>query len=470
MSARNLLSRRRASPAQQSHAFPFLVATICAGDLAILAVGLLRSHGALAGIGWKIAVWACLSALLGLVPVASRGSPQLGMELPLLLGVGFLFGPLVGGLVALLGYSDVCELRGRVGLVPALFNRAQTSLSTMAAAAAFQLAGGRVGHWPFAALAAFLAIAADCIVNYLSVATGMMLRDGLSFREALLMMTLGAPEAFAVSYVGLGFLGLLLAETYVKLGVWGLVAFAIPIFLARQAFLHGRRVDEADEQLRERGLALERVSERVVDERREERLVVAAGLHDEVLPPIYKVHLMGQVLRQDLASGHLLALEEDLPELIHATQQASEAARSLIRNLRHSSIGTDGLRGTLRMLVRELESESDCRIRPELEEVGGSPAVQLVAYQVAREALRNAVRHSQATDVSVTLARDGSDMRLAIEDNGLGFEPDAVVKEQHFGLQLMRERVELAGGLLYLDSSPGRGTRITIRLPAEPAT
>jgi signal transduction histidine kinase len=269
--------------------------------------------------------------------------------------------------------------------------------------------------------------------------------------------------------LGLGFLGLLLAETYVELGVWGLLAFAIPIFLTRQAFLHRRRFDETDERLKDREQALERICERMADERREERLVVAAGLHDEVLPPLYKVHLMGQVLRQDLASGQLLALEEDLPELLFATQQASDAARSLIRNLRHSSIGADGLSGTLRMLVRQLESESACRIRPELEEVGGSPVVQLVAYQVAREALRNAVRHSQATDVVVSLARDGSDMRLAIEDNGLGFEPDAVDAEQHFGLTLMRERVELAGGLLYLDSSPGHGTRILIRLPAEVA-
>jgi len=253
------------------------------------------------------------------------------------------------------------------------------------------------------------------------------------------------------------------------LGGWALAAFVIPIFLARQAFLHTRRVDEADERLRERETALGRISERMSDERREERLVVAAGLHDEVLPPLYKVHLMGQVLRQDLASGHLLALEEDLPELVHATQQASDATRSLIRNLRHSSIGTDGLRGTLRMLVRELESEFPCRIRPSLEEVGGSPVVQLVAYQVAREALRNAVRHSQATDVMVTLSRDGSDMRLAVEDNGLGFEPEAVDGETHFGLKLMRERVELAGGLLHLDSSPGRGTRVVIRLPAEAA-
>ena len=61
---------------------------------------------------------------------------------------------------------------------------------------------------------------------------------------------------------------------------------------------------------------------------------MAAGLHDEVLPPLFKVHLMGQVLRQDLASGRLLALEEDLPALLGATENASDNMRELIRSLR----------------------------------------------------------------------------------------------------------------------------------------
>jgi two-component system NarL family sensor kinase len=217
----------------------------------------------------------------------------------------------------------------------------------------------------------------------------------------------------------------------------------------------------------EKTQALSTVSARMADERRDERLTVAAGLHDELLPPLYKVHLMGQVLRQDLARGQLLNLEDDLPRLLGATQQASEATQALIRGLRHSEIGAGGLVGTLRLLVRDTESRSASRVLLEAQEVGGSPVVQLLAYQVAREALRNAARHADATTIRISLSRDGSDMRLIIEDDGRGFDPQSVDAEGHFGLQLMKERVELAGGVLHVESRIGEGTAIVVRLPAE---
>jgi len=74
---------------------------------------------------------------------------------------------------------------------------------------------------------------------------------------------------------------------------------------------------------------------------------VAADLHDEVLPPLYNVHLMGQVLRQDLAAGRLLDLESDIPSLLRAVDTANETVRGLIRGLRESPLGTAGFARTL---------------------------------------------------------------------------------------------------------------------------
>ena len=95
--------------------------------------------------------------------------------------------------------------------------------------------------------------------------------------------------------------------------------------------------------------------------------------------------LDGQVLGQDLASGQLLALEEDLPTLLGATEAASESMRVLIRSLRDSPLGTGGLAETLRLLVRFMEQESEARIALSCEPVGGTPVVRLIAYQVARK-------------------------------------------------------------------------------------
>ncbi len=89
-------------------------------------------------------------------------------------------------------------------------------------------------------------------------------------------------------------------------------------------------------------------------ERKDERLALAGELHDEVLPSLFKVHLMGQVLKQDLAAGRLLELDDDLPELLLATDAAQRAIRDLLGDLRRSPLGAAGLVPTVRMLVDQL--------------------------------------------------------------------------------------------------------------------
>jgi signal transduction histidine kinase len=194
-------------------------------------------------------------------------------------------------------------------------------------------------------------------------------------------------------------------------------------------------------------------------------MAVAGELHDEVLPPLFKVHLMGQVLRQDLNSGRLLDLDEDLPELIAATELAQSAIRSLVGDLRHSSLGPGGLNATIELLASQLEAAGSPRIRLELNDVGGSHVTQLLLYQVAREALNNAARHSRASRIEVRLLREGEMIRLVVEDDGIGFDPRSVDGESHFGLQMITERVEAGQGRVIIDSKLGGGTRILAALP-----
>lgn len=96
------------------------------------------------------------------------------------------------------------------------------------------------------------------------------------------------------------------------------------------------------------------------------------------------------------------------------------------------------------------------------------PAVEVGLYRIAQEALRNALRHAEAAHVTLRLDASPDEVRLTVEDDGRGFDVIAVSERRaagRFGLVGMRERTRLLGGTLYIESTPGLGTRITAELP-----
>lgn len=417
----------------------------------------------------ELLAWVGLAAAADLMPVPLQRNLVLALSFPVLLGAGMVYPAPLVGLIAFFGSMDQRELRREVSLPHGLYNRSQVALSSVAASAIFHSLHGDVDLLPWVVPVALIALVVDVLVNFAMVGLATHLGSRMSFAAFLQAVHGGSPAEFLTGYGCFGLLAVLLSIVFEQSGTWGLVVFFIPILLARRMFVRGRRLQDALGIVSDKDRAFKTVSERIGDERRDERLNVAAGLHDEVLPPLYKVHLMGQVLRQDLATGQLLLLEDDLPELLRATEVASDSLRSLIRDLRRSPVGRGGLTETIRLFAESLKVDSNAVFELDLEEVGGSPFVELLTYQVAREAMRNAVRHSGASRVGVRLAREGPSLRLVVEDDGRGFDQHTVDRELHFGLQLMRERVELVGGLLQVDSSPGRGTRVIVRLPAETA-
>lgn len=457
--------RRRPPPGTAPIVRGFVLGTV-ALDIAIIAYGAISSNSGFRDAGWGLVAWAAVVAAVGAASLPFESGQALGLDMPVLLSVGYLFGPIVAGATAFIAYVDAREWRGEIPLVRAVFNRAQTSLSVMAATGVFTLVIRGGDGWPIAILAAFLAVGTDCLVNYGTVVAVLCLHERITPWDGLSRLYFGSLPEFALIYASFGLLSLMLAEIYDSVGAWSLLVFLIPVLLARQAFVGNKRLAGASRRLETQAEALRDVASAMADERREERLSLAAGIHDEVLPPLFKVHLMGQVLRQDLASGRLLALEEDLPALLGATESASESMRALIRSLRDSPLGSGGLPETLRLLVRYMELEATAKIKLTVERVGGTPLIQLLAYQVAREALRNALRHSRASVVAIGVVDEDGAVRITVEDDGIGFDPDSVDHQSHFGLALMRERIEIAGGVLYVDSRVGEGTRIIARLPS----
>ncbi len=242
---------------------------------------------------------------------------------------------------------DIREVRREVSFGRSLFNRAQVSLSGMTGswhstrwAATWILAGPRFSSDSRRSCG-------DCPVNYLLVAlTGESGARGRS-SDVVGDMYLGSARRFAV---------LMCASVSLRTGGRGLLGWGI----AGVSFSHrssctyapglpsSSQLEHADRRIEVKDEALRNVEEQMLRERRDERMALAGELHDEVLPPLFKVHLMGQVLRQDLNTGRLLDLDEDLPELLSATEVAQAAIRVLVRDLRRSQLGPGGLVDTLR--------------------------------------------------------------------------------------------------------------------------
>ncbi|MEL7341196.1 MAG: ATP-binding protein, partial [Bacteroidota bacterium] len=93
------------------------------------------------------------------------------------------------------------------------------------------------------------------------------------------------------------------------------------------------------------------------------------------------------------------------------------------------------------------------------------PKVALSLYRICQEALQNIIKHAMANEVNLQLVKDSELLQLTIEDNGKGFDPE----QQHagYGLNNMKTRAQALGGLLFIDSQPGKGSVITVQIPNE---
>jgi signal transduction histidine kinase len=435
------------------------------GVVSFLGVGLGRSWDALfASIG-IVGLWIIVTAAADLMPVSLWGTVSLSMSLPVTLAAGMVLPPAWAGFIAFAGACDVREFRGEVKFARALYNRSQIAVSVMLASFVFHALDGDVRAWPVVLPIAVLVLGVDWVANTVMVVIPVGILSRVSVKEVVRRVHGNAPLEHALDYMCLGLLSVLLGVVVIQAGAWGLFAFLLPVAIAREMFSRGRRLEAAQGDILEKDKALLSSTQNVLDERKDERMAVAGELHDEVLPPLFKVHLMGQVLRQDLSSGRLLSLDEDLPELLSATEAAQGAIRLLVRDLRRSSLGPAGLNATLQHLARQLESAGATPIGLQLDEVGGSQSSQLLIYQVAREALNNAVRHSRARTIVVRLWRENEMIRLTVIDDGTGFDPSLVDSDLHFGLQLIAERVFAAGGSVVVDSRLGEGTSVTAIVP-----
>ena len=97
-----------------------------------------------------------------------------------------------------------------------------------------------------------------------------------------------------------------------------------------------------------------------------------------------------------------------------------------------------------------------------------SEEIEVAVFRVVQEALTNVARHSDASRVSVFVGGERGRLRVVVEDNGVGFDPEAPTRR--LGLMGIRERVTILGGTVTIDSSPGQGTAVTVEIATQGAS
>ncbi len=220
-------------------------------------------------------------------------------------------------------------------------------------------------------------------------------------------------------------------------------------------------------ELEARSAELARASASLLRAAEAERGRIARELHDETGQVLTAIKLELAELERSLAAAG--ASTDAIARVTDLAGRALESIRATARGLRPAVLDDLGFLPAMRALAEDFAGRTGVAV--DLREAPlprpPAPEVEVAAYRVLQEALTNVARHAQASHVEVRIASADGELRLAVEDDGRGFDagPAARAAAGHAGLAGMRERVVGAGGRLSVTSEPGRGVRLEARLP-----
>jgi signal transduction histidine kinase len=201
-----------------------------------------------------------------------------------------------------------------------------------------------------------------------------------------------------------------------------------------------------------------------------ERTRLARDLHDTLEPTLAGIALRLNTAAK-LARRDPDASDEHLQLARNWLHQSQVDLRRSIWDLRSRELEQFDLAGALRASAEQLVNGTDMALDFQVEgrPQGLPEVVEENVLRIGQEALTNIAKHAQATRVAVRLEFDPRVLRLRIEDNGTGFDQAHLPADGHFGLMGMTERAKRLAGGVAIQSTPGRGTILTVEIPVQPA-
>lgn len=250
-------------------------------------------------------------------------------------------------------------------------------------------------------------------------------------------------------------------------------ALAANLAIAFVAILYAGRLEDRlrfqREKDRQNARELQLLSARLVAAQEEERRTISRELHDEVGQVLSAIKVDLTLAQRAIEQqGVAAAALEDIQRM---TDGALHTVRDLSQLLRPAVLDDLGLAAAVDGLLRGLARRHQVQVT--LVQEGHTERLpmdaEVAAFRIVQEALTNVARHAGASRCTVRLRGTRDELAIDIEDDGRGFDPEARPTERRgLGLIGLRERVAERGGTISIDSGLGRGTRVSVRIPAAP--
>ncbi len=232
------------------------------------------------------------------------------------------------------------------------------------------------------------------------------------------------------------------------------------------------RVEQRTAEVEQRAEQLQRLALELASAEDRERRKLARVLHDDLQQTLAYAKLRAGVF----GSAEDAELQQAAEEVTEALGEAIQTSRSLSHELAPPMLHTQGLGPALDYLASNMAARYGFEIGTDVEkEVSDMPEQRRnFAYRATRELLYNAVKHSEVDQAKLEMLQRNDNVRIVVEDDGVGFDPDDLeeqpVENRGLGLFSIEERVALLGGILVMDSTPGEGSRFELVIPLNPSS
>lgn len=265
--------------------------------------------------------------------------------------------------------------------------------------------------------------------------------------------------------------GLVLADSEV---VWTSVS-AAPVNVAEVGAVEvtvditeSKRAERALQESRER---LQILSQRLVEVQEEERRAIARELHDRVGQTLAALNINLIIISGQLGVQVGEQIRSRLNDSMKLVAETIALVRDVMSNLRPSVLDDYGLASAIDSHLAQFTSRYGISIRfekPDQPIPRLGPSVEMTFLRIAQEALMNVAKHAQADQVTLSLQREENAIYMRVQDNGSGITSwQEANRPGSHGLTIMRERAEAFGGHLNVSSTPGKGTKVEVKIPVE---